>query len=335
MHAFLSPLRSTLLLLALVSLLGCNAAQSPTHSLEVAAVGLHSAALSNDGKRVVIGSIYHGGSYWLLDSEQRIYNWNHDDGGPTTITSTALANDSAFAITANPATLVLWQTDTGKALRYWTAPGEILDIALGPNANTALLGLNDHSAVLFDVQRGGILQRFKHANRVRSVDLSENGQLALTGSEDYSVSLWDTRNGEQRLRLKHNDDVQLVRLSPDGTLALSVSKYDKAMIWRTADGSILGELPLKAEHIKRGTMFTCARFDRNNQHLLTGRPDQIVQLWQLPELKEIGRWQLPKRHRWKPSSAAVLDVSFAHEPQGFYAVASNGFVHWLHLDKQP
>lgn len=309
----------------------CSKSLAPDQSLEVAAAGLHSAALSQDGTLAVIGSIYHGGSFWLLGSEERKYNWNHSSSEPSTFISASISSDGLWALTADPATLVLWETQSGEAYRFWSAPGEILDVALGPGAATALVGLSDHSAVLFDVQRGGIKQTFKHENRVRSVDLSENGELAITGSEDASVALWNTHDGKQLLRVKHEDDVQLVKLSGDGALALSVSKYDKALLWHTHNGEVLGELPLKAQHLKRGLMFTTARFSADNQYLLTGRPDQIVQLWRIPQLQEIARWKLPKRKKWKPTSAAVLALSFGKQPNTFVAVASNGFIHHLSL----
>lgn len=334
MPAPLSPVTSnrasTLALLFFCSLLcACNGAQSPSESLEVATVGLHAGTLDATGTRAVVGSLYQGGSFWQLDSRARKFNWNHNRDEFTTIIHTAFASNSDYALTADASALVLWNTRTGEALRYWSAPGEILDAALGPMGNIALLGLSDHTAVLFDIQRGGILYRLPSDNRVRSVDLSRNGRMAITGSEDATATLWDTSTGKQLRKIKHNDDVQLVRLSPDGNLALSVSKYDKALIWQTRDGKALGELPLNAEHLKRGMMFSAARFSDDNTKLLTGRPDQMVQLWRLPDLVEVERWRLPKRKRWKPGGAAVLDVSFDAQVSRFHAIASNGFIHTL------
>ncbi|WP_045856884.1 WD40 repeat domain-containing protein [Teredinibacter purpureus] len=307
----------------------CEKALSPTSSLEIATKGLHAAAISEKGHLIIAGSIYHGGSLWQVQSEERVFNWNHANGELSTIIAADFSGNGQWGLTADPATIVLWNTETGEGYRYWTAPGEILDAELGPGATSAFLGLSDHSAVLFDIQQGGIKKTFKHSNRVRSVDLSENGQLGITGSEDYTATLWDMRTGKAITRLKHNDDVQLVKLSNDGAIALSVSKYDAALLWQARTGEIIGEIPLKAEHLKRGLSFTAAQFSDDNNFLLTGRPDQIVQLWQLPELVEIERWQLPKRDKWKPTSAAVIAVAFSDIPQQFYAIGANGFIHQL------
>lgn len=308
---------------------GCDRSLSPSESLEVAVIGMHSAAISDKSELVTIGSINHGGSLWRYPSQERIFNWNHKENDYSTIVCADFSNDEAWALTATPYDLVLWNTQSGAGERFWSAPGEILDAELGPNANFALLGLSDHSAVIFNIRRGGILQTLQHNNRVRSVDLSEDGRLAITGSEDYTAAVWDANTGKKLHSIRHEDDVQLVKISPDGTLALSVSKYDKALIWRTDDGTAVGEIPLGSEELKRGMRFTSARFSNDNLKLLTGRPDQVVDLWNLEGLQRIARWKLPKRDAWKPTGAAVLDVSFGQNNYTYYAVASNGFVHKL------
>lgn len=322
-------LLNTSLAIACLLLSACDNTLTPATSLEVAVKGIHGAALSDDGSSAIIGSIHHGASYWRVEEQERIYNWNHKADELTTVIAADFEASGNWALTANPFNLVLWNTQSGQGERFWAAPGEILDAELGPNANMALLGLSDHSAVIFNIRRGGILRTFAHNNRVRSVDLSRDGRLALTGSEDYFAHLWDVSSGAKLKSFKHNDDVQLVRLSPDGTLALSVSKYDKAVVWDTQTGAVLGELSLNGERLRRGSTFSSARFSDDNALLLTGRPDQIVQLWDIATMTPIAQWELPKRSAWKPTGAAVIDVAFIKDSPNYRAIASNGFVHTL------
>ncbi len=319
------------------ALAACTKTPSPTHSLEVAAKGFHSAAISEDGAFVLVGSIYHGGSFWRMTDEERLFNWNHQSDELTTIVAADFSDNGKWAVSAAPHTMVLWNTDSGKGERYWTAPAEVLDIELNRQGSIALLGLEDHSAVIFDIRRGGIRRVFQHQNRVRSVDFSAQADIAITGSEDYTASIWDTASGERMTTIRHEDDVQFVQLSDDGNVALSVSKYDKALIWKTRDAEIVTEIPLNAEHLKRGIRFTSARFSADNRLLVTGRPDQIVQLWEIETARELARWKLPKRNAWKPTSAAVLDVAFDKNNSTIIAAASNGFVHHLELatDRSP
>lgn len=307
----------------------CDHAAKPIQSTEVASVGLHAATLSEDGTHSTVGSIYHGASFWRLSDKERLYNWNHDTEESTTVVAADFSDDHRWVLTAAPHTMVLWSTATGKGERYWTAPAEILDAELNASGNLAILGLEDHSAVIFDVLRGGVRRTFSHQNRVRSVDFNKAATLAITGSEDYSAAVWDTQSGEQIAKIKHDDDVQFVKLSDDGEIALSVSKYDKAILWKSRTAELIGEIPLKAEHLRRGIRFTAARFSSDNKWLLTGRPDQIIQLWNLENMTEVSRWKLPKRDAWKPTSTAALDVGFTNDSNRFVAIGSAGFIHEL------
>jgi WD40 repeat protein len=310
-------------------LAACTPGKAPQSSLEVAVKGLHSAAISDDGQYAAIGSIHHGGSLWRTRDGERLYNWNHREGELTTIFTADFSPDNKWAMTAGPHALVLWDMKEGKAVRYWTAPGEVLSIALSNDGNFALLGLSDHSAVLFDVIRGGVKRTFSHGNRVRSVAMSNDGRLAVTGSEDYTAALWDVASGKMLHKIQHEDDVQMVAISPDGKLAMSAAKYDKAVLWDTQSGALVGEIPLGKENLRRGMRFTAAKFSEDGRQLLTGRPDQIVQLWDTRSVKLIDSWTLPKRDAWKPTSSAVIAVAFGQNNSQYHAGASNGMLHVL------
>lgn len=331
-YNFLSA-RILLLLASSILLTGCDKYAKPTRSFEIASKGLHAAEISPDGAFVIAGSIYHGGSLWRIEDFERLFNWNHKNGEFTTIVAADFAEQGKWALTADVHTLVLWDLNTGQAPRYWIAPGEILDVELSPSGNHALLGLSDHTAVIFDIQRGGVKRTFHHENRVRSVDFSGDGRYAISGSEDRTAIVWDVLSGEKLYTFRHQEEVQLVKLSFDGNLALTASKYDKAMLWDARTGQPVAEIPLGAQHLKRGVRFTAAEFSRDNQLLVTGRPDQIVTLWDISTMNQIKQWELPKRDAWKPTSAAVIALSFQHNRETIAAVASNGFVHLLNTNE--
>lgn len=330
-----------------ISLSACEKVLAPSSSFEVARVGIYDASLLNQTALVepslkssssnglhhfaLIGSIYDGTSLWRLEDQERLFNWNHQDKGSGVLIASDFSPDGLWAISAQTHDMVLWNTQSGASERYWSAPSEILDVALAKQARFALLGLTDGNAIIFDIRKGGILHTFEHSNRVRSVDLSDDGSIALSGSEDFNAIAWDVKTGQTLFTQTHEDDVQLVKLSPDGSIALSVSKYDSAKLWKTATGELIGEIPLKAEYLKRGLRYTAAQFSQDNQWLLTGRPDQRVELWGVEDLKQKAKWKLPKRNYWKPTSAAVLDVSFSSKKSTFHAIASNGFIHTLTL----
>lgn len=319
--------RALVAISVLMAGLGCSEkAHPPAGQIKVATAGIYAGTLDDRGNYAVIGSMHHGISYWRLSDEERLFNWSHKAATDTILAAADTSPDGNWALTADTNTLVLWDTKTGEASRYWQAPGEISSVQLSSGGNKALLGLADHTAVIFDVRRGGIIHTFNHKDRVHSVSLDDKGLIAATGSADYTAVTWDLQNNKHFVRMRHNDEVQLVVLSPDGSLVLSVSQYDKAIIWRSRDGQVVGEIPLKAGRVKRGLSFTSARFSPDNQFLLAGQTDQTISLWHLNDLKSPTIWKLGQRRLWKPAGAAVIDVAFSEEQGKFYAIASNGLV---------
>lgn len=328
-NTLVKSLGCTALLAVLATTAGCDAGSAPDKSWEVAVKGTYSAALSEDGRLAVVGSITHGGSLWETARGERLYNWNHRQGEYSNIIACGFSPDSRFALTADHQTMVLWNTETGKSLTFWTAPSEVHSIDLTPNGNYALLGLGDFSVVLFDVKRGGIERSFYHENRVRSVALSDDGRLAVSGSDDQTAKLWDLQAGKALFTWQHNAEVLTVAISPGGDRALTVAKYDKAVVWNTATGKPVGELPLSSTAIKRGQSFVSAAFSADGRQLLTGNSDRLVQLWSVADMSLVAEWTLPKRDAWKPTGAAVVAVSFGAQDKQYYAIASNGFLHRL------
>ncbi|MGK0441065.1 MAG: WD40 repeat protein [Pseudohongiellaceae bacterium] len=323
------PLKLSALLFASLLLSGCEIGNSPSTSIEVAVKGLYSGSISSDGTYSLAGSIHHGGSLWRSGKNERLYNWNHKKGEYSNIIASGFSPDNNFALTADHQTMVLWDTQAGQALTFWTAPNEVLDIALTSNGNYAFLGLGDNSAVLFNVKQGGVKRSFYHRNRVNAVDLSDDGTLAITGSDDNTARLWDVNTGKELFNWQHEDEVVTVALSPSGDKAFTVAKYDRAVIWDTQTGKAIGQLPLIASSIRRGQAFTSASFSSDGKQLLTGDTDRTVQLWDSKTLKPLYQWRVPKRSPWKPTSASVLAVSFTPKKGQYLALASNGFSHQL------
>ena len=326
-------LRPSLALLSLpLFLIACSGGTPPESSFEYAVQGLYSAKLSDNGSLAIVGSINHGSSLWQASDNARRFNWNHQQGQLSEITNAAFSTDLNYAITATPQTMVLWDAKNGASMAYWTAPSEILDIRLLPNAQLALLGLADHTAALFDVRNGGVKQVFYHQARVTSVDVNSRQNLALTGSDDYSAKLWDLQTAKIFHEWPHKAEVQLVKLSPNGRLAFTMAKYDKAALWDTATGESKGEIPLATSALSRGLSFTAVAFSNNDDYLLTGTSHRTVQLWDTKTLTEVKRWIMPKRDAVAPTSASVLALAFndgGSANPSYRVITSDGFIHQL------
>ncbi|UTF58872.1 WD40 repeat domain-containing protein [Gilvimarinus sp. DA14] len=307
----------------------CTPAPAPSAQLEVAARNIQSGALARGGDNAVVGSAYHGGSYWSLAPGERLYNWNHTNGEATLIQRSAVSPDGGWAVTLDELSLVLWNTQSGQSAGYWRLPAEALAVALGRHGNVALLGLADGRALVYDLRRGGILRQFAHSDRVNSVAVSDDLAVMVTGSEDGQVKVWDANSGELRQQRQYSEPVQEVGVSADGARALAAAKYDQIEVFSTADNQSLWQLPFNRERVKRGLNITAARFSADGRYLLTGRPDGFVQLWDIDGQSEIYAWQLPERKAWQPSASPVLDVSFTADPDEYRAMSGNGFIYTL------
>lgn len=326
-----SPIRLFRQLTALLlsfSLVGCGSGYPPTDSWEVAARGNYSAALSEDGQHVVIGSIMHGGSLWDLQSKERLYNWNHAKEGFSNLSAVDISADGKFAVTSEGSNLVLWNVADGSPAGFWSAPGQIIDLALSSDGHFALLGLANYNAVYFDIKNGGVVRTFFHKGRVTSVDLSADDRYALTGSEDQNAILWDIESGEQLKTHSHERPVQLVALSPEGNLAFSFAKYDRALVWNTGTGQPKFEIPMTASEKQFGVEYSSAKFSAESRGLLLiGDNRRGVELWDYSSEAKKGRWQAQKKEVTQlASGAAIIDLVFAGGSGVFFAVTSDGLI---------
>lgn len=318
------------LVLCAIAIAACGEQKQPVASIEMANKGINGGALSENGQYAVIGSIFHGGSFWRNTDGERIYNWNHSkDVDDRIIISADIDDTNTRALTADASSLVLWDIDSGQASRFWTSPAEVLTSKLSSGGRYAMLGLADHSAVIFDAVRGGITRTFRHKGRVRSVDISHDRRLAITGSEDQTAAIWQLQDGQRLFTIKHDEDVQLVKLSHDGRYALTAAQYDKAILWDIDTQQEIATIPLKKEQLKRGLRVTAAEFGRDGQHILLGYPNRLVELRRLDSLALIESWTLPKRDQWQPSAAAVIDLAFDSKKGQYWVMSSDGFVHRL------
>lgn len=230
--------------------------------------------------------------------------------------------------TASPQDIVLWNLDNGEPLGFWSAPAEILSLALAPDGGSALLGLANHQAVQFDIQNGGILQTLNHPARVRSVALDDRASLALTGADDYRVRLWRLADGELLHSLSFANVVDTVALSADGRFAFSSATLDQARVWDTRSGEVLYTLSGDEALLQRRISYTSARFSADGQQLLTGSASGMVQLWNLGDGKRLRQWRLHKRAAHGPTSTSVEALAFGRDGY-YYALGSNGLLNIL------
>jgi WD40 repeat protein len=315
-------LRAALSFVTVLLLSACQFADKPTKQWQTAVQGIYDGTLSRDGTKLVIGSIHHGASLWDTRKFARLFSWNHQENEYTQVLTTAMSPDGRYALTAAIRDLVLWDTESGKAVWYWTAPGDIYDADLSIDGRFALLGLSNFNAEFFDIRNGGVLRTFKHQGPIRAVALSGNGRLAITGAEDLTARIWNISTGKEIQRLWHDNQVRLVLLSDDGKLALTDAALEPARIWNVATGTVIHELDTR--HIN----LTSARFSQDNRRLLVGTTNRLVQLWNVQTGEREKSWRLPQTSGYQYSSSSVVDLAFTNQ-RLLLALASDGYLFLL------
>jgi serine/threonine protein kinase len=236
--------------------------------------GVHSMALSGDGRLVLSGSADKTLRLWDVQTGQEIRRL---EGHTDVVWWVALSPDGRRALSASgDQTTRLWDVETGKELRRWQGSNQGGDaVVFSRDSRRALSRDQDHAIRLWDVQTGEELCRLVgHEQRVESVAFSPDGWRALSGSTDHTMRLWDLKTGNELRRfLGHTHWVRSVTFSPDGRQALSAGCGDKTVrLWDVESGKEL-------QCIRPGTDIHAVAFLPDGRHVLLGGGQ--VWMWDL------------------------------------------------------
>lgn len=308
-------------LFALVFLLGGCSAQGPDKVYQYATQGLLSGDISQDGRHAVIGSLQNGGSYWDIPKFERLYDWNHKANTYSLLLSCAISGDGRRAITTEEDTIVLWDTATGKSLKFLKAPSRVLSIALSKDGHYALAGMRDNIAIYFDLQKGLQLFTFSHSAEVRSVGLSDDGKLAITASDDMTAKLWDLNNGKLLHTFKQENQIKTAAISPNGRYAFTSSQREASYVWNVKSGKAVFKLP------NRYTNFTTAVFSQDETRLLLGTFSGLIEEINVDKGKVIKKWQAkPRKFYGSGLSKAIISVGYVSKSKNILALTSDGML---------
>lgn len=308
-----------------VALFSCSA-NDPVSTAKYASQGFFSAVLSDDGTASLVGSIQHGGSYWINAVNERRFNWNHAAGQFTPLTAVDIDPSGEFAATGSARTLALWRVSNGNSEGFWTTPGDIQSIKLTRNGDFALVGLNDQTARFFDIKNGGIRQTLRLNETVRVVDVTPDGQLGVTGDDMSNVTLWNMQTGEIRYQWELSNRIGSVAFSPDGRYVFGAAQLGDAKIWSTRDGSEVMTVDTGALQ-NRKMSISQAVFSADGRLLLIGGVNSRVSLLQLSTGTTLKQWDV-YTPSGRPAGASVLSLAFGKDNR-YFALGSNGYLNIL------
>ncbi|PCI20362.1 MAG: hypothetical protein COB62_04745 [Piscirickettsiaceae bacterium] len=287
--------------------------------------GLFTAAFSKDGSLAIVAAIGRPARLIETESNTPLHEWQHTDSNEGIIAAAISANNK-FAITAEQNSLALWQISTGKIIGYWDFPS-ITDIKLSADGKKALIGMENHKAYYFDLYYGKIIHTFAHDGIVNTVALSNNGKYAITGGNAHQAKLWDLKTGKKIHQWDHIFKVYNVALSDDGQYAMTNDSLGKTRLWDTTTGQFISQLPMRYMTV------SASLFSPDSKHLLTGRPNQRIDLWDIKTGSLLGTWIPKKRYFWRPDTAAIIALAFSQDGRYFFSEASSGIAQKWKLSK--
>lgn len=307
----------TVCLTSLIILLqACQYESNPEQKWVHDEAGLLNASLSKDGSLALV-SITNGVAQLInVTTNKVLHRWQHTDSNKGIIAS-SISTNNKFAITAESNSLALWETKSGKIIGYWDFP-TITDIAISANGQHALIGMESNKAYYFDLYHGKIIYTFQHDGFINTVALSNNGQFAITGANDQYAKLWNLKSGTLAQQWRQNFKIFNVALSDDGRYAMSNASLGKTRLWDTKTGDRLSQLPMRYMTV------SASKFSPNSQNLLTGRPNQRIDLWDVKTGSLINTWMPKKDLIWGNDAAAIIALAFSSDGQYIFSEASSG-----------
>ncbi len=196
-------------------------------------LGVTSAALSPDGRRLLVG----GGrsvTLWDVDQGRLLRRFGGGAGNPKAdVQSVAFTPHGGVLAGDLDGVVHLYDGETGEEpVRLEGHGGGVYAVTAHPNGRHTLTGAGDHRFYVWDTERDQGWFFTGHAGEVLGVAVSRDGRLALTGGADQTVLLWLLKEGKRIGCLKgHTDQVRCVAFSPNGRLATSGGDDGTIRIW--------------------------------------------------------------------------------------------------------
>lgn len=252
---------------------------SYTRTLEGYHEGIHSMALSPDGRMALIGG--EDPMLMLWDIATGACR-NKLEGHPDGTTQVIISHDGHFAVASGRDNIVLvWDLITGECVEK--LEGHVRDVTCFALTTTGYLvtGSLDRTLRVWDFGARSCKKILKgHNDKINCLAVTPAGDLAISGSEDRRIGIWEIERGSVVEFLEgHSDGVTYVAVSPNGKWLISGGWDQKMRIYEIASRKCVAVL---AGHT--GTL-NCIQITPDSRLVISGSEDKSIRVWEIPSGK--------------------------------------------------
>jgi len=168
------------------------------------------------------------------------------DGKNPTLRAVAFSGDGKTIVAGQHggrSVIRLWSAVTGKQIRHWQAPEQLLALAVAPDGKTVASGTALSKLQLWESTTGKEIWGRKITEGPSLVCwnmvFSPNAKMILWGGGDH-LHLWEVATGKERLSIRRQGITYGVAISPDGKVIATAGTKDDAKtsvhLWDAVSG---------------------------------------------------------------------------------------------------
>lgn len=192
---------------------------------------------SNDGKRIVSGSVDNNVRIWDVGSLGRILTL---EGHTNTIQSISYNKTGTMVISSsNDKTVKIWNSNTGECVKTLYLPYKIRTAALSPDGKyVATLKIFSNEILIWNVKTGNVIMKLEGPlnghwdDSTEKVSFTTNGKLLVSSSYKGAIRIWEVKTGKVLL-FRNNNKNHIYNcstvFSPDGNRIISISEGDSLL----------------------------------------------------------------------------------------------------------
>ncbi|KAH8834469.1 hypothetical protein DL96DRAFT_1757187 [Flagelloscypha sp. PMI_526] len=243
--------------------------------------GIHRAAFSSDGRRIV--STFSNNTVQIWDVESGRAIGDPLRGHESYITCVAFSPDGhRIASGSDDKTVRIWDTDSGQAIGdpLQGHDDRVSCVAFLPNGVGVVSGSGDCTVRIWDVESGEAVREppWRHSESVTCIAISPDGFRIASGSTDTLVWIWDVLSEDKStisdLPPGHEKAVTCITISRDGRRIFSGSEDCTLRIWDAETGQAVGN-PL----LGHTRSVSCIAISPDGSRIISGSEDNTVRIW--------------------------------------------------------